>query len=169
MVDKFSWIKDLVAADRQMHDAGIVDFSIIEDPAQQLEAASIDFLQDLKLEFLKVISAFNQLSGSSLGPIRVYSIAKTQADFMLFRNGIKLIFSLQHAGGIVVSHHVGLTGNESSSQHALTPEPKAFGQLVWSYQGCPIHINYMIRFYMSQFVQASAQMRAPSTYRTEMP
>jgi hypothetical protein len=84
-VDKFSWIKDLVAADQQMQDYGIVDLSISEDPSLQLEDATVDFLQDLKLEFLKVISAFNQLSGSSIGPIRVYSVAKTKADFMLFR------------------------------------------------------------------------------------
>lgn len=162
-MDKFSWIKDLVTADQQMQDAGIVDLSIIDDAGVHLEAASIDFLQDLKLEFLKVTSAFNQLSSSGVGPIRVYSIAKTQADFMLFRNGAKLIFSLQHGGGIVVSHHVGLTGQETSSQHCLTPEAKAFGQLTWSYQGHPIEIDHMIRFYMSQFVQASAKMRAPNS------
>ena len=97
-MDKFGWIKDLVTADQQMEDAGIVEFCVGEDPALQLEDASVDYLQDLKLEFLKVISAFNQLSGSTMGPIRVYSIAKTKADFMLFRNGTKLIFSLQNGG-----------------------------------------------------------------------
>ena len=168
-MDKFSWIKNLVAADQQMQDAGIVDLSIVDDPSMHLEAASLDFLQDLKLEFLKVTSAFNQLSSSGVGPIRVYSIAKTQADFMLFRNGAKLIFSLQHGGGIMVSHHVGLTGNETASQHALTPELKAFGQLSWSYQGHPIQVDHMIRFYMSQFVNASAKMRAPNSHGTEMP
>ncbi|MFL4294751.1 hypothetical protein P9445_22145, partial [Enterobacter asburiae] len=49
-------------------------------------------------------SAFNQLKGSTLGHIRIYGISKTRADFMLFRNGYKLIFSLRQPGLITVSY-----------------------------------------------------------------
>jgi len=159
-VDKFSWIKDLVTADQQMEVAGVVDFGCGEDPALLLEDASVDFLQDLKLEFLKVISAFNQLSGSTIGPIRVYSIAKTKADFMLFRNGAKLIFSLQNGGGVVVAHQMGSISDEELSRHCLTPEPIAFGQLRWTYQGHIVETDYLIKFYMSQFVRASAGVKS---------
>jgi hypothetical protein len=155
-VDKFSWIKDLVTADQQMRDGGIVDLS---EDSMKLEDASIDFLHDLKLEFLKVTSAFNQLSGSEIGPVKVYAIARTRADFMLFRNGVKLIFSLENGGGISVSYLSGLTGDERTSQHSLTPELINFGQLRWMYKGHVFEKDHLVRFYMTQFVRASAEVK----------
>lgn len=166
-MDKFSWIKDLVAADRRQ-ESGVIDIAENE-LALQLEDTSVDFLHDLKLEFLKVTSAFNQLNNSSVGPVKVYSIAKTKADFMLFRNGAKLVFSLQNGGGIIVSHQMGITGDETLSQHVLMPEPVNFGQLRWMYKGHPVEKDYLLRFYMSQFVKASAEVRNASQSIEEMP
>jgi hypothetical protein len=166
-VDKFSWIKDLVAADRR-RESGVVDGDV-DDLAMQFEDASVDFLQDLKLEFLKVSSAFNQLNGSTVGPVRVYTIAKTKTDFMLFRNSAKLVFSLQNGGGIIVSHQMGITGEEKLSQHILTPEVINFGQLRWMYKGHPVEKDYLIRFYMSQFVKASAEIKGANPMSGETP
>ena len=160
-MDKFSWIKDLVAADRQMQE-GMVDLNPDDDLAMKLEDASVDFLQDLKLEFLKVTSAYNQLSGATIGPVRVFVIAKTRVDFMLFRNGTKLVFSLQNGGGIVISYQMGITTGEDRvfSKHVLIPEMETFGLLKWTYKGHVVEKDYLIRFYMCQFVRSSAQMKS---------
>ena len=158
MVDKFSWIKDLVTADRQM-ESDVIELQQPDELAMQFEDASVDFLQDIKLEFLKVTAAYNQLSGAAIVPVRVYTIAKTKCDFMLSRNGVKLVFSLQNGGSVLVSHYVGLNSEEPISSHVLAPEVVNFGQLKWMYKGHPIQKDYLVRFYMSQFVRASAETK----------
>src|SRR4051812_1889016 len=91
-MDRISWIKDLVLAEQQMEDSGIIDMSAGFDAEKELEDATIEFLADLKTGFIEAASTFNQLKGSALGTIKIYGISKTRADFMLFRNGFKLIF-----------------------------------------------------------------------------
>jgi hypothetical protein len=163
-VDKLRWIKELVTAEQQMEEAGVVDMSVGFDPSRQLEDATVDFLTDLKLSFVEAASSFNQLKGSSLGHIRIYGIAKTKADFMLFRNGAKLIFSMRHAGLVTVSYTAtsgtyvpGMTKTEETAQDVLKAEWGAFGQLRWTYNERELQLDYLIRYYMSRFVRDSAK------------
>ena len=163
-MDKLSWIKELIAAEHQMEDAGVVDMTAGFDPGRQLEDATVEFLNDLKIAFVEVASAFNQLKGASIGHIRIYGIAKTKADFMLFRNGYKLIFSMRHAGIITVSYSAAVTGYvpgqtkmDDTSQDVLKADWGAFGQLKWKYNDSPIEMDYLIRYYMSRFVRDSAK------------
>lgn len=163
-MDKLRWIKELVTAEQQMEDAGMVDMTAGFDPGRQLEDATVDFLNDLKLAFVEAASAFNQLKGSSLGHIRIYGISKTKADFMLFRNGAKLIFSMRHAGLITISYNAAVAGyvpgaarSDEAAQDVLKAEWGAFGQLNWTYNERPIQLDYLIRYYMSRFVRDSAK------------
>ena len=165
-MEKLSWIKELVLAEQQMEEAGVVDMEAGFDPGRQLEEATLDFVNDLKAAFVETAAAFNQLKGSTLGHIRIYGISKTKADFMLFRNGYKLIFSLRQAGLISLSHSSagshyvpGQTSTEPSSGPAdmLRATWGAFGQLVWTYNDHPINIDYLVRYYMSRFVKDSAR------------
>ena len=159
-----TWIKELVVAERQMEDAGIVDMEAGFDPGRQLGEATVDFINDLKACFVEAASAFNQLKGSTLGHLRIYGISKTQADFMLFRNGYKLIFSMRQPGQISVTwsnagtHYVpGATKEEAGPSDELAAEWGAFGQLNWTYNGHGINIDYLVRYYMSRFVKDSAR------------
>lgn len=164
-MEKLSWIKELVLAEQQMEEAGVVDMEAGFDPARQLEEATLDFIQDLKAAFIESASAFNQLKGSTHGHLRIYGISKTKADFMLFRNGYKLIFSMRMPGHIGVSystagaHYVPGTIQESEQEakDVLKASWAAFGQLTWTYNDHPINIDYLVRYYMSRFVKDSAR------------
>ena len=164
-MDKLRWIKELVTAEQQMDEAGVVDMSVGFDPGRQLEDATIDFLNDLKLSFVEAASAFNQMKGSTLGHIRIYGIAKTKADFMFFRHGSKLIFSMRHAGLVTISYTAVAAGyvpgstrpEETAAQDILKAEWGAFGQLRWTYNERDIQMDYLIRYYMSRFVRDSAK------------
>lgn len=165
-VDKLAWIKELILAEQQMEDAGIVDMTAGFDPDKQMDEASLDFMADLKLAFIEAASAFNQLKTSSLGQIRIYGISKTKADFMLFRNGYKLIFSLQRPGLIVVSYSAAVAnyipgqGAEASAhqgQDHFVAHWGAFGQLKWNYNDQPIELDYLVRYYISRFVRDSTK------------
>lgn len=164
-MEKLSWIKELVLAEQQMEEAGVVDMEAGFDPSRQVEEATIEFIHDLKAGFVEAASAFNQLKGSTLGHIRIYGISKTKADFMLFRNGYKLIFSMRQPGLITVSyssagaHYVPGQSKpeEAPPTDMLRASWGAFGQLIWTYNEHEINIDYLIRYYMSRFVKDSAR------------
>ncbi|HMN67777.1 MAG TPA: hypothetical protein PKC28_04485 [Bdellovibrionales bacterium] len=160
-----NWIKELVLAEQQMEEAGVVDMEAGFDPVRQVEEATLDFIADLKTSFVETSGAFNQLKGSTHGNIRIYGISKTKADFMLFRNGYKLIFSMRQPGLISVSHSSAgahyIPGQtkpeEGPSQDLLKASWGAFGQLIWTYNDHEIKIDYLVRYYMSRFVKDSAR------------
>ncbi|MGE0525809.1 MAG: hypothetical protein AB7G93_17735 [Bdellovibrionales bacterium] len=160
-----SWIKELVLAEQQMEESGVVDLEAGFDPGRQLEEATVDFINDLKAGFVEAASAFNQMKGSPHGHLRIYGISKTKADFMLFRNGYKLIFSMRQPGLITVAyssagtHYVPGTAKPEDNQATdnLRAAWGAFGQLVWTYNDHTINLDYLVRYYMSRFVKDSAR------------
>ena len=162
-MEKLNWIRELVLAEQQMEDAGVVDMSAGFDPNRQLEEATFEFLNDLKAAFVEAASAFNSLKGSTLGQIRIYGISKTKADFMLFRNGYKLIFSIKQPGQVVVTHSTAganyLPGQNATPAHEdyLQAAWGAFGQLIWTNNQLQISLDHLVRFYMSRFVKDSAK------------
>jgi hypothetical protein len=165
-VEKLTWIKELVLAEQQMEEAGVVDMEAGFDPSRQVEEATYEFISDLKAAFVEAASAFNQLKGSTLGQIRIYGISKTKADFMLFRNGYKLIFTIRQAGVITASYSTsiaqyapGTVAKPEDGQKAdlLRASWGAFGQLIWTYNEHSINIDYLVRYYMSRFVKDSAR------------
>lgn len=166
-MEKLNWIKELVQAERQMEEAGVVDMEAGFDPNRQVEEATLDFITDLKAAFVEAAAAFNQMKGSTLGQIRIYGISKTKADFMLFRNGYKLIFSMRQPGTIVVSYSTAVAQYIPGQTPAMPEDTKpadmlratwgAFGQLIWTYNDHSINVDYLVRYYMSRFVKDSAR------------
>src|SRR5690348_10330670 len=101
-MEKIAWIKELVNAEQQMEESGMVDMTYGYDAQRMLAHETLQFLLALKTEFVDSSSTFNELKPSPLGRIKIYGIAKTHADFMLFRNGYKMIFALKSPGEIVI-------------------------------------------------------------------
>ena len=164
MLERGQWIRQLIQAEQAMEERGVVDIS----PAGgdlHLESETIDFLQDLKSAFIEAAAAFNQFKETNLGTIKIYGIAKTQADFMLFRNGYKLIFSMQAPGEIHIyySHLGGRAPGQNETEAAdhstdiVRAQTKAFGQLAWMYENQDVHLDHMVRFYTSKFVKESTK------------
>lgn len=165
-MDKINWIKDLVLAEQSMEDTGMVDMTAGFDPERELEDATSEFLSDLKAAFVESAAAFNQLKGSAVGTIKIYGISKTRSDFMLFRNGYKLIFSLKHPGLITVTFNTtapqfipGQTAEAPSAAPVdnLKARWGAYGELVWTSNELPINLDYLVRYYVSRFVKESAK------------
>ena len=170
------WIKDLVIAEQEREQSGLVDISPETEVQRVMTLETHEFLEDMKIAFVKTASSFNELKDSSLGSLKVYGIARTKADFMLFRNGYKLIFFFKHPGQIFISfQHITTTfkapvnhnekeGGETTTttsstnnETILTAQWGAFGHLNWSYQGHPIKIDALVKYYLSQFIRESGQ------------
>lgn len=161
------WIKELVLAEQKMEEAGVVDLRPT-DHEKLLEEHTVDFLKEIKTQFIETASAFNQLKSSQVGTVKIYGISGTEADFMLFRNGFKLIFSLRRPGEIEIyysligSHFLQNQKSEASEAQAeerdvLRAERGAFDELRWSYKGLPLQLDYLTRHYFSRFVQESTK------------
>lgn len=166
-MEKISWLKELVLAEQHMEDTGMIDMTAGFDPERELEDATTEFLTDLKTAFVEASATFNQLKGSSVGTIKIYGISKTRADFMLFRNGYKLIFSMKQPGVIQVSFNAtvptfvpGQNASETPTGgpvDQLTARWGAYGELVWTSKELPINLDFLIRYYVSRFVRESAK------------
>lgn len=168
-MEKLQWIKELVLAEQQMEEKGVVDMTAGFDPDNMLENQTLEFMNDLKAAFIESSSAFNQLKGSSLGQIKIYGISKTQVDFMLFRNGYKLVFHVRQPGMINIRFHTmassfipGQTVGEPSqsapsSEDFLKARWGAFGELLWTYKDHPLNLDYLVRYYMTRFIKESTK------------
>jgi len=162
-MDKVSWIKDLVRSEQQMEESGMVEMTTGFEPEKQLLNETILFLSSLKREFIDSTTAFNQMKGSPLGRIKVYSISQTQADFMLFRNGCKLIFSMKQPGTIAMKFNrsgginPAFQESQVSDEEILMAKWGPFGDLVWAYNNQPVKVEYLLRYYTTRFVHESAK------------
>lgn len=168
--DRWAWVRDLVKAEEQMEESGIVDMSIGLQDERTLLKETLQFLNNLKNEFIEASQAFNQLKSSPLGRIKVYGIAKTEADFMLFRNGFKMIFSLKNPG--VLSIRFNFFGPQSVPQQMPSPQFQAtslmeehvvearqapFGDIHWTYQGETIKVAALVKYHMVVFIRESSK------------
>lgn len=163
-MDKLSWVKELVKTEQEMEERGIVDNSPSFDPDSILVNESIKLLQSLKENFIEAASAFNNLKGSAIGRVKIYGVSKTHADFMLFRNGLKLIIGFKEPGVISIRFHMagsslstGSNERTTSDEDSIQAHWGAFGDLVWTYQDLPIKNDYLVRYYLTRFIRESAK------------
>ena len=167
-MEKIDWIKELVNAEQQMEESGLVDMTYGYDADRMLAQETLQFLLQLKTEFVDSSSAFNELKSSPLGRVKVYGIAKTHADFMLFRNGFKMIFSLKAPGEIAIkfnfigSNPIPTPGSDQSGTNLIEEQVVQakwgpFGEIVWTFQGHAIKFDYMVRHYMTLFLKESSK------------
>ena len=92
-----NWIKDLVRLEQNMETAGEISLPETQPSKEQLIEHTLEFMRQLRTAFAAHAAVFNHIKGF-LGSLRIYGIADTQADFMLFRHGHKLVFSVREPG-----------------------------------------------------------------------
>ncbi|MFN3696275.1 MAG: hypothetical protein ACK4VO_02445 [Pseudobdellovibrio sp.] len=163
-----TWIRELVSADEQLEKSVMIDMNLGLDTQRILVNESIQFLLKLKNEFAEASAQFNELKPSVLGRIKVYGIAKTHADFMLFRNGYKMIFSIKSAGVISMRfHYVGnmaIPQPNSKEQVTIVMDEElfeakwgAFEEVLWTYKGQSFKTQYLVRHYLTLFIKDSSR------------
>ena len=159
-MEKLSWVRDLVLAEQTMEDKGLIEFETSTRKIN-LSKETILFLQTLKSEFIESASLFNKYKTTQVGTLKIYGISNTKADFMLFRNGFKLTFSMTEPGTISIC--LFQLGNNFSQQTAQTSSTNlivktgAFDELIWTCQGHMVKVEKLVEYYVSRFVRASVK------------
>lgn len=163
-----NWVKDLVRYEKDLEESGMVDIHAGLDPNEEIVRQSYEFMYQVKEDFVEYINAFNELKGGGMGCVKVYGISNTRSDFMLFRNGYKLIFRLVEAGKISItsrSPSANMTPgtfvqegkNAGDREDELLAQWGAFGELKWVYQQQFVNTGYLVRYYLSRFIRESAK------------
>ena len=178
-MDRFSWIRDLVQLEERMEETGMVEMNLGFDTERMLALESLRFMEQLKESMIDATNTFNEMKSLPLGRIKIYGIAKTQADFMLFRNGFKMIFTLKQPGIVGIRFNF-LGPNQYLSQipqsmgkegtaianagatslmeeNLLIAKRGAFQELVWTFQDQPLNLGAMVRYHLSLFIRESAK------------
>jgi hypothetical protein len=161
------WVKELVESERRMEESGIIDLSAMPDETRDLKEKTNEFLRIIKENFIDYSTAFNNLKNSTIGSVKIYGISNTVADFMLFRNGYKLLFAAVEPGRIAISFQAGTTQflhtpNQASQatighDEFLDAKYGPFGEMSWAYRGTPVNPDYLVRYYLSRFIRESAK------------
>ena len=169
MLGKFDWIKELVRAEQQMEESGVVDFSAGFDPDRSLNDETFRFLSRLKEDFIEHSAAFNQMKGLAYGGIKVYGIAKTECDFMLFRNGFKLLFGKRAPGSLSINFQYQGSGfvpggaatekmaDSLMNEDRIEARWGAFGEIIWTHKELQISSEHLVRYYLTRFIRESAK------------
>lgn len=165
---QLEWIKDLVESENKSLESGVIDINPQYLQQRLLVQETLNLLTALKDNFTDAVTMYNELKSSPIGKIKVYSIAQSHGDFMLFRNGYKMIFSLKEPGTVAVRFNFIGSQIMSTSQiteakvnskilddQFLVAKLKAFNELVWTFQEQEFKMDYLIKFYLTLFTRES--------------
>jgi hypothetical protein len=173
------WIHDLAKAEIHPEAERLLQLGRSFDPQQLVEESAIEFLMELKENFLEHARVFNGYSesGTRYQEVKVYGVAQSAADFMVFRSQVKLVVAnvahgviqltfAQHvrstlavdgqvqtaSGGVLPQHLMG------QSQDLLA-QVGPFRDVYWTFQGEKVTPDQVAKFYFAEFVRATRAAR----------
>jgi len=152
------WAAELAHTERRMERLGEVEYSTSFKKQEMLKTQTSEFMAVLRHEFARQIETFNEARQSGAQAVHLYRITNTEQDFMLFRNGVKLVVSGQRSGRVLFAFNQFLGQIYASSQNPnfeLEAQWNAFEQLVWTYRNDRVQLQDIIRFFLSEFVRQS--------------
>ncbi len=171
-MEKILWIQELVHAESLIENEGMIEAPEDVSPEQLIIQESIQYLIQLKNEFQDAMTAFNELKGDVPGLVKLYGIAKTHSDFMLFRHGYKLVVSFKAPGMISIRVNF-IPSSYVPSSTALSPQNfkekligeecliearfGAFGELHWVHENIPVKIDYIVKYFFTLFTKESTR------------
>jgi hypothetical protein len=173
---QLGWIHDLAKAEIHPEAERLLQLARSYDPQQLIEESTIDFLTALREQFAEHARMFNVHSdtGTRYQEIKVYNVAQSAADFMVFRNQVKLVVSNTAHGVVQIAFAQHLRGTMSvdgmahgqiSTPLALPPglsqaqellaQIGPFRDVYWTFQGEKITPSQVAKFYFIEFARAT--------------
>ena len=174
------WIHDLARGEIHPEAERLLQLGRSFDPQQLVEESTIEFLTELREQFSQFAQIFNAYSesGTKFQEVKVYNLAQTAADFMIFRSQIKLVVS-NVAHGVIqfafAQHIRGAMAVDGQMQNLGSEQPLSeveggqaqdilaqvgpFRDVYWSYQGEKVTPEQVAKFYFAEFVRATRDNR----------
>lgn len=169
------WIHELARMEIHSDAERLLQLGSSFDPQQLVEESTINFLSELREHFSEYARVFNAFSenNSKFQEIKIYGIAQTPADFMIFRNQIKLVVShaahgmiqmtfAQHVrSALAVDGQVQITSTKPLQNPAFSKPQEFLAQVgpfrdvYWTFEGEKINPEQVAKFYFSEFARVT--------------
>jgi len=166
------WIHELARAEVHPDAERLLNLNAANDPSQLIEESTVDFLTELREDFTEFTRVFNGYSetGKIFQEAKIFSVAQTASDFMIFRNQVKLVFSnnahgsihvsfSQHTAGAVSVNGQTTQGQEFGQPQDLMAQVGPFRNIFWTFHGEKVTPDQVARFYFPEFIRASRDLR----------
>ncbi|MEK6706156.1 MAG: hypothetical protein AABZ06_10230 [Bdellovibrionota bacterium] len=164
------WVHELAQAEIYPDAERLLQFGCSFEPQQLIEESAVNFLTELRelfSEYARVLNSYSE-NGSKFQDVKIYNVAQTASDFMLFRNQIKLVISnsahgviqvafAQHVRGSVAVDGYGDKGFEQPQE--LLAQIGPFRNVYWTFQGEKVSPEQVAKFYFSEFVRLTRDQK----------
>ena len=173
------WIHELARGEVHPDADAILQLGGSFNPQQLVEESTIEFLGELRERFNEFGRLFNSFSesGSRFQEVKIYSVAQTAADFMIFRNQVKLMISntahgiiqigfAQHTRASVTIDGQGAVGGGQSAiaqPQELLAQVGPFRDVFWTFQGEKVQPEQVAKFYFAEFTRATRDSKRSKT------
>ena len=152
------WAVELASDERRMEAQGTVDFTNSYQKQELLKIRTREYLMTLQECFRSHVELFNESRRSPSHSVHIYKVSKAEGDFMLFRNGVKLVVSGQRAGKIIFAFNQYLGQIFAPSQAPIIEIDATWGpfdQLFWSFKGERVQVLDLVRYFLTEFSKQS--------------
>ncbi len=160
------WIHEIARAEASPEAEALYQLTQGAGPQQAIEESTVDFLTDLRAYCQEFTRVFNSLSeaGKKFAEIKIFNLTQGAADFMLYRNGVKIIFSNTTHGAIQVSydrHTQGQNGAEAGipAHEELLAHVGAFGKVHWTYRSEKVESEQVARHFFAEFTRLTREQK----------
>lgn len=168
------WIHDLARAENHPDAERLLGLGASLDPHQVVEEDTVRFLSELRERFAEYARLFNSYSegGARFQDVKVYSVAQTAADFMLYRSQIKLVVSNSAHGviSLAFAQHAraafgfdGANPDSGSRAQEILAQIGPFRDVKWTFQGEEVKPEQIAKYYFAEFVRATRERKASTT------
>lgn len=175
MPSQQGWIHDLAKGEIHPDAERLLQLGGASDPHQVVEESTVQFmteLRDLFQEYARTFNAFSE-TGQKFQEVKIYAVAQSATDFMLFRNQIKLMITnathgviqiafAQHNRGVLAPGATSVDGQSSVGQappasqtQDLLAQIGPFRDVFWTFQGEKVAPHQVAKFYFSEFTRSS--------------
>lgn len=166
--DVQSWIHNLAKAEVHPDAERLLQLGKPFEPQQLIEESTVAFLTELRDFFHEYARSFNAFSenGQKFQDVKIYNAAQSAAEFMLYRNQIKLVVSnpvhgviqlayAQHQRGPLSVDGVSPQQPAESQAQDLLAQIGPFRDVYWTYQGEKVNAEQIAKFYFTEFIRAT--------------
>ena len=167
-MNQLEWIQELIDSENKILESGIVDSNPEYKRQRLVVKSTLDLLHSLKNQFTDATQFYNEIKPTPQSKIKIYTIAQTHSDFMLFRNGYKMIFTMKEPGTIEIRFNF-IGSQMISSVHSVESkvnsklfddqklhlQVKPFEEVTWLFNGSEFKVEFLVKFYLNLFVRES--------------
>jgi len=182
------WIHELARIEFRPEFESLLGNHSSFNPDQLIEESAIQFLTDMRSTMSEYARVFNSYSenGSRFQDIKIYSVAQSPADFIIYRNQLKLVcsnpahgviqfaFPNQFREQMIVDSQVTTTADTKAQSAAaygvqeITATVGPFREVYWTYGEQKVTPEPIAKFFFVEFVKNSREQRRGKLSKQEL-